>query len=63
MAALQEIKNRIRQALEDSAASRFSDGILESAIRQSLERINERLPRVLTSEVVVETFGRDQPLP
>jgi hypothetical protein len=62
MTTLVEVKTRVRQVLEDPEAKRFSDGMLETAIRQALERINEPLPLNATGEVVMETSGRDQPL-
>jgi hypothetical protein len=62
MTPLSEVKTRVRQVLEDSAAKRFSDGMLESAIRQALNGINERLPLTVIHEVTVTTPGRDQPL-
>jgi hypothetical protein len=63
MTTLQNIKSRLLAALEDPAGSRFSDSMIETAIRQALEEIDLRLPRVLTTEVEITTGGRDQSIP
>lgn len=59
MLTLASITNRVRQVLDDTDASRFSDDLLKNAVRQALARIDESLPRVLTAELEVVTAGRD----
>ena len=62
MLTLENTINHVRQVLDDDAANRFSDDLLESAVRQAMARIDESLPRVLTAELEVITGGRDQSL-
>lgn len=62
MPTLAGIKNRVRQILDDSAADRFSEDLVENAIRQALTHIDESLPRILTKDLTVTIAGRDQSL-
>jgi len=48
--------------LGDAAGDRFGEDLLECAIRQALTRVDERLPLVRTSALVISTPGRDQTL-
>ena len=56
------IKARLRSLLEDNDAQRFSDELLSAALHQALEEINQRLPRILNTEVALTEDGRDQTL-
>jgi hypothetical protein len=62
MTKLDDINTRLRDLLEDSASQRFSEDLLSVALRQSLDEINQRLPRILSTEFTVATGGRDQSL-
>ena len=62
MTKLDDIKTGIRLLLEDSDAKRFSDAILEASLRQALDEIDQRLPRLLQMDFIVTTAGRDQVL-
>ena len=62
MLTLENTINHVRQVLDDAAASRFSDDLLESAVRQALARIDESMPLVSNAELEVVTGGRDQAL-
>lgn len=62
MTKLDDINTRLRDLLEDSAANRFSDDLLATALRQALDEINQRLPRILSAAFTVTTSGRDQSL-
>ncbi len=62
MTKYDDINSRLRALLEDSAKTRFSDDLLSAAVRQTLEEIEQRLPRVVKSEFTVAASGREQPL-
>lgn len=62
MTSLNDIKARLLQVLEDPGGVRFSDGLLEEALRLALNRINQRLPLIQTAEVTVISSSRDQVL-
>lgn len=62
MTKLGDINLQIRLMLDDSAAVRFSDNLLRIALSQALEEINQRIPRILTTEHAVTLTGRDQSL-
>jgi hypothetical protein len=59
MQTIESIKNRVRQILDDAAGARFSDTLLENAIRQALARLDERLPLLRTLDQQISTAGRD----
>lgn len=63
MTKLDDINTQIRVLMDDSAAARFSDNLLNLALAQALEEIHQRVPRILSAEHTVTTAGRDQPLP
>ncbi len=60
MIDLASIKNRVRQILDDADAARYSDELLENAIRLALRRIDEKIPLVRSVDFEVTTSGRDQ---
>jgi hypothetical protein len=60
MINLESIKNRVRQILDDADANRFSDELLENAIRLTMQRIDEKIPLVRSVDFTVTTSGRDQ---
>lgn len=60
MIDLASIQNRVRQILDDEAASRFSDELLDNAIRMALQRIDEKIPLVRSVDHPVTSSGRDQ---
>lgn len=62
MTKFDDINARLRDLLEDSAAQRFSQDLLNAATRQALQEVEQRLPRVLSTEFTVTNAGRDQPL-
>lgn len=62
MTKLDDIKAGVRVLLEDSTAKRFSDAILEAALRQALDEIDQHLPLILRTDFTVTTAGRDQEL-
>lgn len=62
MQTLASIKERVRLILGDAAGDRFGEDLLDCAIRQALTRVDERLPLVRMSELVISTPGRDQTL-
>jgi hypothetical protein len=62
MTTFADIQSRIARVLEDPAGTRFSAGLIEEAVRLALATLDQRLPRVLTTEVVLGQGGRDQPL-
>lgn len=62
MTKYEDINDRLRCLLEDSAAQRFSEDLLIAATRQALAEIEQRLPRVLSAGFTVTTSGRDQSL-
>lgn len=57
-----DINTRTRALLEDSAKTRFSDDLLAAAIRQALDEIEQRLPRLCLTEFIVTSAGREQTL-
>jgi hypothetical protein len=59
---LSQIIARLREVLADPAALRYSDAHLEEAIRQAMQEIDNRLPRVVETSMTVANDGRDQPL-
>ena len=63
MTKYDDIKTRLRALLEDSSAQRFSDDLLAAAARQTLEEMEQRLPRLLSSQFTVSASGREQPIP
>lgn len=63
MTKLDDINTQVRVLLDDSAAARYSADLLNLALGQALEEINQRVPRILSAEHTVTLAGRDQPLP
>lgn len=63
MQTIESIKTRIRQILDDAAGDRFSDTLLENAIRQALARLDEKLPLLRSVDHLITTAGRDFTLP
>jgi hypothetical protein len=59
MQTIESIKNRVRQILDDAAGARFSDNLLENAIRQALARLDEKLPLLRTLDQQISTAGRE----
>jgi hypothetical protein len=59
MPTLEDIKNRVRQILDDAASDRFSDALLENAIRQALARLDEKLPLIRCVDQQITTSGRN----
>lgn len=58
-----DIQNRITQVLEDPAGIRFSTGLLQEAVRLALATLDQRQPRVLTTEINLGEGGRELNLP
>jgi len=58
-----DIRSRITQVLEDPAGTRFSAGLLQEAVRLALATLDQRLPRVLTTEINLGEGGRELSLP
>ena len=63
MTNLTEINTHVRALLDDSQALRFSDSLLEAALGQALEELEQRAPCISTVTHTVTTAGRDQSLP
>lgn len=59
MLTLENIKSRVRQILDDADGARFCDTLLDSAIRQALARLDEKLPLIRTLDQQITTSGRD----
>lgn len=62
MTDLTSLKTRVRLLLEDSDGKRFSDTLLEAAMRLALDEIDERLPLVSSADFTASSTSRDQPL-
>ncbi len=62
MITLTTLEPRLLQVLQDPGAKRYDCGTLEEAVRQGLDLLNQRLPNLISSDVIVATAGRDQPL-
>jgi hypothetical protein len=60
MITLTTLKSRLLQALQDPAEKRYNDSTLEEAIRQALDRINQRLPNIVSHTFTVSQGGRTQ---
>ena len=58
-----ELQARIVQVLEDPAGTRFSAGLLQEAVRLALATLDQRLPRILTTEVNLSVGGAELSLP
>jgi hypothetical protein len=58
MTKLDDINSQVRVLLDDSAAARFSADLLNLALDQALEVINQRVPRILSAEHTVTLAGR-----
>ena len=59
MLTLESIKSRVRLILDDAEGVRFSDALLESAIRQALARLDEKQPLIRTLDQQMTASGRD----
>jgi len=59
MPTLEDIKNRVRQILDDASDDRFSSAMLKNAIRQTLARLDEKLPLICTLDQSITVAGRD----
>ena len=59
MPTIEDIRNRVRQILDDASGDRFSSAMLENAIRQALARLDEKLPLIRNLEQPITTPGRD----
>ena len=62
MTKFDDIKTRLRALLEDNSEQRFSDDLLAAATRQTLEELEQRLPRLVSSPFTVTSSGRQQPI-
>jgi hypothetical protein len=62
MLDLPATQNRVRAMLDDPSGGRFSDTLLETAIRHALAGVDVRLPQVVRLDVAVQISGRDQTL-
>ena len=62
MTKLDDINTRLRALLEDSSKTRFSDALVNTALRQALDEIESRFPLVKTTVFTIATSGRDQAL-
>ena len=60
MITLATTKNQVRALLDDAAADRFGDDLLEAAARLALQGIDAQLPNILSLAHTVVTAGRDQ---
>lgn len=59
---LENLKDRVRQILDDGGDSRFSETLLENAVRQAMARLDDKLPQMRVMEHTVVSPGRDQVL-
>lgn len=59
MPTIEDIRNRVRQILDDASGDRFSSTLLDNAIRQALARLDEKLPLVRTLDQPITEAGRD----
>lgn len=59
MPTLEDIRNRVRQILDDTSGDRFSSVMLDTAIRQALARLDERMPLIRSLDLQITTSGRD----
>jgi hypothetical protein len=62
MLNLERIEIRVRQLLDDSDGTRFNENLVENAIRQALNRMDEQVPQVCTIEKTVTGSGKEQVL-
>lgn len=62
MLTIENIKNHVRQILDDAGSTRFSDALLINAIRQGLARLDEKLPLIKTLDQIITSSGREQTL-
>lgn len=63
MLTLENTKNHVRQILDDTDGARFSDALLDSAIRQALARMDEMLPLIRILDHQITSAERDVTLP
>lgn len=58
MQTIESIKNRVLQILNDEDGARYSDLLLENAIRQAMGRLDDHLPLVRKLEQLITTESR-----
>jgi len=59
MQTLENVKSRVRQILDDAGETRFTDALLENAVRQALARLDEKIPLMRELEVKLGESGRE----
>ncbi|PKN96279.1 MAG: hypothetical protein CVU43_21525 [Chloroflexi bacterium HGW-Chloroflexi-5] len=59
MQTIESIKIRVRQMLNDEEGARYSDLMLENAIRQAMGRLDDHLPLMRKLEHVITSEGRE----
>ncbi len=59
MQTIESIKTRIQQILNDEEGARYSDLMLENAIRQAMGRLNDNLPLIRKVEHEITSEGRE----
>lgn len=59
MQTLESIKIRVRQILNDEEGARYSDLMLENAIRQAMGRLDDALPMIRKVEHLIPSVGRE----
>ena len=62
MSALAAYRSRIHLILGDTAADRYSQDLVDEAIRQALDQYSRAWPQILSASHTVATAGRDQSL-
>jgi hypothetical protein len=62
MSALAAYRSRIHLILGDTAADRYSNNLVDEAIRQALDQYSRAWPQILNASHNVVTAGRDQSL-
>ncbi|HCS38720.1 MAG TPA: hypothetical protein DIW44_03940 [Anaerolineaceae bacterium] len=59
MQTIESIKNRVKQILDDEEGARYSELMLENAIRQAMGRLNDNLPLIRKLEHLITTEGEE----
>jgi len=54
---LENLKNRVRQILDDGGGTRFSETLLDNAVRQAMTRLDDKLPQMKEVEFTVVSPG------
>ncbi len=62
MSSLAGYRNRIHLILGDTAATRYSNNLVDEGLRQALDHYSKAWPQVLSTSITVATTGRDQSL-